>query len=157
MHQVASIGQNDRRILQTLTLALPDQPVLVAYIDWALRRSRGTLLVASKMGEFLARQVSACVAQTHVVNLVDVARLGVYEDEEAMGRLTPNLLRLCPDALMCATLLHMDVALKASPHDRIAPDSQAADDFTTFQRIFYCALAMLVDVKEDPRRSTAAA
>lgn len=149
---VGFAARRDPRIAEALAKRLPNQPVLVEYIDFALRANRGTLAIA----ETLAEQLAPDVVLARTVSVFDAVRLAVHTSEAAMERLTPHLLALRPDALERATLLHMGFTVQLPPNFPVLPGSQAETDLMTCQRIFYCALAMLVGVKADPRSATAA-
>ena len=163
---VRSVSCNDPRIVHALAQELP-HPVIVKYVDEALRANRGTLHVAKNMARLLARTKSL-----RTVNDQDAQRLGVHMDAEAMGRLSEVLLEVCPDALESLVILQIrlhdtieyvprgirmfDELQKPTP---LPPDVVRIDpeDMCIFQRIFLCALAMLVGVKTDPRSVAAIA
>ncbi len=164
MRQIVYISDNERRIAKELARFLPNQPALVAYLDQAIRRNRGTVFTARKIGELLVEELPRLPVGHDVVD-----RLAVHANESAMGVLGPELIRQQPNALfnLVVLLIRLTAQIKDVPGDinlrefaalyqqgmhPFPPGSNIDDgDLETFMRIYLCALAMLLGIELDPR------
>ncbi|MBI5369705.1 hypothetical protein HZA85_00730 [Candidatus Uhrbacteria bacterium] len=164
---IGFVSRGDKRIAALLSDRLGDQPALVAYLDAALRANHATLVTARKIADLLEPE-NILVDE---VSQAAVLRLGVHTDAEAMGRLTPALQALRPDALDRSAVLHIRLTKRVDliPKNvqtftqletlHIPPPTGSqveSEDVLTFLRIFLCALAMLAGVTADPRNSCGA-
>lgn len=145
---LGSVSRCDARIAQELTRYLPGQPLLVGYLDRAIRAQGGTVFVARILGSQLAQET-----KFKFVHRKDINQLALHEDESAIAAFVPELRRIYPVALDQMFIVGLRLYQRM---DHIAPHHRRRDteQLIVFMRIYLCALAMLVGVTTRPFRTT---